>query len=1703
MALKFAPLEEEKPKRAGLQFAPLEGEEPAPVEPEEPKERKLGVLAPTMIGSFPAPTETLVRAGGRLAGEAISTVAALRNIMAQGWISAGKTQAVKFGPGDINKRLEDAFILSEASAFDRYAEKTVEYGAFAAKAAAATAVVSAALPAAVPAWIAGSFGMAGLGLLDLRQEEINTGVDIGVKDYGIAAGINMALGPIGHGISAATTKAVQGILGRELGKATKKIISNTALGVAFGGYGAATTDEKWYVEMPAAVTAFSLMNLHTTLFTGKQKPRIDSEIRKTMGLATEVMEKVKPGEPRPLFGQEEAEQVMAKVRNAQATQEHLNEEVDAIFSKWSVRPKETKAGKSERLAQERAQLKEQLTRQLGAEEAERVLSEYTFAPRKMSKAAQRQAAQERSRAIREEIKGKAAERQEAERLAIEKKIDAMELEIESIVARKLRLRSFGIAKDEVERIVAGRPKERITPEEREATAQRLAINNQIPIEEARTIAARRLTQTELTEALLSKTEEALLLEAEARGDAVLQETKYRLSVMNPLERRIYEARRQNFTPEEKEFLASRIPSVPEARARARAVEEDVRAMEEELQAEALPGRLEARERAAEQVTGVRGEAAGGRLRTETPQGEAPPETPAERVRRALVERGVAAPPEEPVSRVAKPSKKAAGQAESEARIARREAQKAGQERERFQAEQKRMMAESKRRILEERALRQARERAASPEVRPAPAPPEVTEKALRQMEKDLGGKATRVAPGAEPAPSEPKRVGAPGATIQRPPEITVGEAMERAGTPPPAPKAASVVERAGEILGERAIRTPEVPEPKTKRERRALREVEDSLDRAQRDREKEQGAVRSLKPRLSAKEAGEKLLPVLPWAVAGAGLAGQALTDDDEKRAQIAAITGAAMFPLLGRGRRFPGNQEWARREVERDAGLRATVEKAEELIYRPNSKLGHSRVQEIEAELAAITEKIPERETWRWDPRQKDIFVTTVGHRLSRMGQAGAMLNRLAQDMMTVSQQKIGAWKNQARKIETSGIDPHPDVELSSSQKKLMNQYIESSMGVPGVERPNVEKIEPRTRLRIAQVLLEQFNVELGEPQVKSAAKRLQQFYDDFYAAIEAESIENLMGFTPLKIENGRYRQHRFREDVFYPPDWMKVVRPTEWQKRVETAKKYQDLIASDLGVPVETVRAALHGMRRQYSASPFNRGLLDLKLKKSTNLDYHLILKTRIGREWDPAAGFNQYLEGAVRRLEYVKRFGKNGEVADQLLNALEKDGWSRFMASKLLDAATLQNTEITGIVGRISAKAVRELSAAVSLSKLGGFAISQMPQMAALTSQGEFPATPKSMASRVKDTVKGIRASVSQSRTMPESVKKAWGDELAADFVANAGIVTEAVHVDMLTRMGGVFPRILAGYIRYGGGQIDRLWRNVGGVMGDSYFKNVFEELKWAKKRDMPQEIERARLKVAELFDEPIHRQLAEKGEAITPEEYQFLRYVAASTFSNRTQYRSLPIDMPLMAADPLGRTFYALMTFSLRATANFNRQLATAWKNPARRAGILAAWALMTGSGAAWLQVQRARRHDPFDPEEDSVLQEIIEGAAYGSLGVGYYDGFKDLKAEYGNPAVSLLGPVWGEFFELGDAYARAQKADKLDPLLRYLIRRLPWTPATLIPGVPTPPELALKAFPIRRGTSTGVKMRPLGTSKKKPKKKGRLKRLEERLVDVLQ
>lgn len=900
------------------------------------------------------------------------------------------------------------------------------------------------------------------------------------------------------------------------------------------------------------------------------------------------------------------------------------------------------------------------------------------------------------------------------------------------------------------------------------------------------------------------------------------------------------------------------------------------------------------------------------------------------------------------------------------------------------------------------------------------------------------GKTATAEPPAQPAPS-PETRGEP---------IPAQSILERA------------TGRAKSMLGEKADETPGIdPALRADYERR----LEKAADRAYR-------RLKETRAGLSTEELGM----LGAGALALGSYVGSQAAQDDETREKWAMAAGIPAIFFMGRGRKLDRSARAEAGKVldakiaERTTAMDDAVGK---LLRRPIGSLIYKGKATAPGALRASKEifeglaKLPTGDIYRKDRggfvrKTSAQIVRTATGTLKQMGQSGNAFGRLIEDAQRVRRMREMDWSDQHNRMDTGVYGDRPNRMLSPKEETLLDDTMDWMMdhSLPKPDMEAVKKGSPKFQRELAIAIYRQFDQLPTDPARAKAVVEGAAWYDAAYADW-LDYAQKAGQFVQPLYTNGHYWPVHHRDAVLMPSETLKRI-PTkraEYFERVADAEARQKAIVRQTGIPLVHVKEALRGEKQHGAFFWRRRPVEDVIAKRASSLDYHRVFNTPIGGHWSPSRQFMTYIESAPLRVEFVRRFGVDAEVADALLTAAEREGYDRMEMAELVDRAMEQSPRYVQGFESWYGKSLGTAKSLIYLGSLGRFVHGQFTQMVSpMMSAGHGPAQSAGMT--LKNWPKALGGAISTSADLPEGIRKRYSNEAAGRLAAKAGVLIQAVHLQDTANVRSPLGRLVNMELKFQLGTLgDRTARVLGAVVGDEWFRLLHEERKNAFRRGDTKKQQENQQLLEEIFqDEPELVKQALRTD-LDAGEMEYLSSVAAQTISDRWNHHVAPSTMPLMYSHPVGNSFYTLGTFAYKQTATFHRAMENFRKYPATRRRIAAAVLPMTGMGM--LTGVYLRRFGQDTDADDPFWQDVVNGAAYAWFAPLYVDAYKEWTGQYGNPVKSTMGPIYGTALDLGDAYLWSRKQGSADPLLKTAVRK--FVPLHPVPGLPQPREKILE------------------------------------------
>jgi hypothetical protein len=379
------------------------------------------------------------------------------------------------------------------------------------------------------------------------------------------------------------------------------------------------------------------------------------------------------------------------------------------------------------------------------------------------------------------------------------------------------------------------------------------------------------------------------------------------------------------------------------------------------------------------------------------------------------------------------------------------------------------------------------------------------------------------------------------------------------------------------------------------------------------------------------------------------------------------------------------------------------------------------------------------------------------------------------------------------------------------------------------------------------------------------------------------------------------------------------------------------------------------------------------------------------------DPKRVFPKYSLGAITRLETVGQWGKDGEELSRLLGKIKRVQGKEAgkEVSQLVDV-------VTGVIERAPVRdRASLLIRTLQVPKLTFSQIINLGQSITNTSMGaDIPSVAKGLqlAFRKKGVDRALRSGAALENVINEiSLRTGTENEFARRFLRWTGFsATEKFNRTVAANVGAEYAA-----------------RNTNKLLRDPASKTFKRRL-------------------AELGvdpDEVLKRGHISENELLT----------AAKNFTDRTQFRARPIDLPAFASSPTGKMFFQFKNFAYNQSRfmynQFSKELkAGNYGRAVRDLIVLGTVFPMTGEVVADIQSLATGTKRPT-----GALERYLDNIAYGG-GLGLSMDLIE-SANRGRLSEALLGPGLGQIIGTTETAASLIREGKLNKSQkRYLINQ---------------------------------------------------------------
>jgi N12 class adenine-specific DNA methylase len=399
-----------------------------------------------------------------------------------------------------------------------------------------------------------------------------------------------------------------------------------------------------------------------------------------------------------------------------------------------------------------------------------------------------------------------------------------------------------------------------------------------------------------------------------------------------------------------------------------------------------------------------------------------------------------------------------------------------------------------------------------------------------------------------------------------------------------------------------------------------------------------------------------------------------------------------------------------------------------------------------------------------------------------------------------------------------------------------------------------------------------------------------------------------------------------------------------------------------------------------------------------------------------WDPDAlrVLPQQIARQSLRLKQIAGFGQDNQRIKALINKIRREGGNFALAKKAVDQIVGYANEPDDALAR----AGRILRAWQGF-KLGLAGIANLTQGPLNTM----------WAADLRAVVEGYGGIATKS-----------GRELRRRFATESGATLESTISESL-RHAGAEGEALAKYLNaVGFTATERANRILAANAGKAYAERMYKRYRLGDKR--------AELVLRELGLDPPALTLRgglSRGDVL----------LAAKKFSDLTQFRSRPQDLPMFANTDVGKVFFQFKTYIYGQTRLVHREFSKDLKSKSyghatRNALLLATVFPVTGAAVAAVRNLLTGREDD---EDESALWNWLEAGT--RVGMAGFLGDLVESAQYPGGALSwMAGPTFGEIGKAIEVAARGGKGGG-----KFLTRSVPFIGPLLVNRVFPKPESA--------------------------------------------
>lgn len=721
--------------------------------------------------------------------------------------------------------------------------------------------------------------------------------------------------------------------------------------------------------------------------------------------------------------------------------------------------------------------------------------------------------------------------------------------------------------------------------------------------------------------------------------------------------------------------------------------------------------------------------------------------------------------------------------------------------------------------------------------------------------------------------------------------------------------------------------------------------------------------------------------------------------------------------------------------------------------------------------------------------------FLRSVGDVIARnFGPVGVKLNNMLQSMLLETDIAENVAIRGLSRIKAPGAKKRLSQALSNSRRpgQAMSERENFNRIMDFLARPKAFKGQKAPKamntdvaFRVAVMMKVRFgrDIPLKSPELRKSVNEAATYLERAYKDIANEALAKGLFLrladgtvTPFQPwTRSRYWPVFLREEVFAhnAMSWGESLynkTTGAFDKRLKRAVFLRDEIVKEVVEKTNAtegeVHAALNAYEQHSKGRPTFRATLDVIAKSGGHLEHARLLDTTVGIEWDPGIVFPRYVRPAILRFKFVDAFGLNGEKATALMEEAARQRYNADVLKQFFDVASEQSPDLRmPLLNSQFMKLVQQTAGFSTVARLGLSALAQW-------TQGFKIAQNVTWKDFARSFPEAVQSAIAESNIIPERIRRRFGNELLADFVAETGALRDAEHIRWISEMRGLTPKLGMFFLeKTGMAASDRFLRRWSALAGRRYVRTLAEEAFWARKTGNAKGLKKTRDFIRSLFpreseEHAGYRRDMERWNDLKPERREWLLNVGGHTTAFRTQFRTRAIDLPFFADHPLLAPFYKFQTFGIRASAETYRVIMEAASNKPAFMRQLARFALFTLPGSWMIERLRkkARRPESTFWDDDGLFRDPTFRSwanliAFSGMLTWQIDWFNSM-ASYQGLARRAVGPVYGTWFDFAEGMGPTIGGN-WDPLKRVLIRQIPTTPLALLPEgfrIPGGPEI---------------------------------------------